>query len=50
VHRDDTSKAVGEIGVVRMKPQERNDRPVEVLDVLGLGLVINPATKIVRQD
>ena len=30
---------VGKIGVVRMKSQERNHRPEEVLDVLGLGLV-----------
>ena len=30
---------VGEIGVIGMKGQERHDRPQEILDVLGLGLI-----------
>ena len=36
---DGTCQAVGKIGVVRMKGQERHHRPEEVLDVLGLGFV-----------
>ena len=32
-------RKVGEMGVRRMEGQERQHRPVEVLDVLGLGLV-----------
>lgn len=34
-----TGEAVGEIGVNIMKSQELQDRTVEVLDVLGLGLL-----------
>jgi hypothetical protein len=30
---------LGEISVIRMKAQERHDRPVEVFNVLGLSLV-----------
>ena len=36
---DGTGQPVGEVGVSGMEGQERHDRPVEVLDVLGLGLL-----------
>jgi hypothetical protein len=36
---DGPCQPLGEAGVVWMESQERQDRTVEVLDVLGLGLV-----------
>jgi hypothetical protein len=36
---DATGQAVGEISVISMKRQERHDSPVEIINVLGLGLV-----------
>ena len=36
---DGLGQPVGEIGVCGVECQERHDRPVEVLDVLGLDLL-----------
>ena len=39
---DGTGQPVGEVGVAGVEGEERHDRPVEVLDVLGLGLLTTP--------
>ena len=39
MNRDSTGEPVGKINVILMKAQERHHRPVEILDVLSLGLV-----------